>query len=124
MQALKKFTIAYRDADVETLSGMLTEQYIHSNSGKSVIRKKDWLKYIESRKKSIENGVLKINDFYNRDVVIETYGDAAVVHGINEYAGAENDFDGCPGKNRTYRSPDNQVWCTRYGGRFGWCPAK
>ncbi len=90
-RSLEQFSQAYRDADVETLAGMLTDQYIHSNSGGSVIRKDAWLNWISSRKKLIDSGDLNYAEYYNEDVVIETYGDAASVHGVNISIGTENE---------------------------------
>ena len=89
-QALEKFSNAYRDADVAILSEMLTDQYIHSNSGGPIIRKEGWLKWVATRKTAIEGGLLIYEDYQNEDVVVETYSDAAVVHGINIAKGTEN----------------------------------
>ena len=88
--ALEKFSQAYREADVETLADLLTGKYIHSNSGGPVIRKEGWLNWVASRKKSIDRQELIYSDYFNENLTIETYGDAAVVHGINISKGTEN----------------------------------
>ncbi|MEO1263760.1 MAG: nuclear transport factor 2 family protein [Bacteroidota bacterium] len=89
LQALEKFSQAYREADTKTLADLLTEKYVHSNSGGAIIRKKSWLNWVASRKKLIDHKNLIYTDYFNEDVVVEIYGDAAVVHGINISEGTE-----------------------------------
>lgn len=89
IQALEKFSMAYQDAEVGILSNMLTEQYVHSNSGGPIIRKKDWLNWVGSRKELIDSGELIYDEYMNENVTVEIYGDAAVVHGVNISSGTE-----------------------------------
>ena len=83
LEAIELFSQAYREADTNTLSDMLTDQYIHSNNGGPILRKDTWLNWINSRRKSIEDGSLIISEYFNENVVIKTYDDTAVVHGLN-----------------------------------------
>ena len=87
--ALDAFSRAYRDADAGRLSAMLTDRYVHSNSGGPVIRKPAWLDYVRSRRKLLDEGALVVSEYENENVVIETYGDAAVVHGLNVSKGTD-----------------------------------
>lgn len=81
--ALDEFSQAFLRADEAALSTMLTDRYMHSNSGSAIIRKKNWLDYIKSRKAELDSGKLKIDSYENQDVAIEIYGNTAVVNGLN-----------------------------------------
>ncbi|OJJ18335.1 hypothetical protein BKI52_26315 [marine bacterium AO1-C] len=81
-KAVEQFNKAFLEADVVSLAGMLTEQYIHSNSGSAVINKINWLKYIKSRRRQLDRKILKVKDYKMRDVVIKVYGNTAVVNAL------------------------------------------
>lgn len=90
LAALETFSSAYAAADVETLSTLLTDQYVHSNSGGPVIRKENWLNWVGTRTTALADGTLVISTYENVDVVVEMYAGAAVVHGTNVSTGTEN----------------------------------
>ncbi len=89
-QAIAKFGRAYQEADVNTLSEMVTEQYVHSNDGGPIIRKDEWLDWVASRRQMMVDSTLTVYQYFYEDMVIETYGYAAVVHGEVVSRGFEN----------------------------------
>ncbi len=80
LQAIKKFNQAFRQADAALLEAMLTDQYIHSNSGSKVIDKKSWLNYIKKRRKQLDSQTLKVASYQMSEVVMKVYGNTVVVN--------------------------------------------
>ncbi|MEO1054995.1 MAG: nuclear transport factor 2 family protein [Bacteroidota bacterium] len=87
---LEQFNQAFLIADADKLSDMLTDSYLHCNSGAEVVGKERWLNYIRSRKESLEKGDLAIQTYEMSDLHISVYDNAAAVNmqievkGINE----------------------------------------
>ena len=77
------FNKAFADGDSDVLEGLLTEDYLHCNSGNPPVGKADWLKYIESRKAKIESGELIQEDYGMVDFKAVLYNkNTAVINGL------------------------------------------
>ncbi|HAS43990.1 MAG TPA: hypothetical protein DCS93_26165 [Microscillaceae bacterium] len=81
-KAVEEFNKAFLEADVVRLHGLLTDDYIHSNSGSKVINKMNWLKYIKTRRRQLDRKILQVKDYKMSDVVIKVYGNTAVVNAL------------------------------------------
>lgn len=82
-QAVEKFSQAFKNADAEALSAMLTDDYLHCNNGSEPIGKATWLEFVRSRKIALDAGSLKLREYRNEDVRVVCYGNSAVVSGVN-----------------------------------------
>lgn len=89
-QAVATFGKAYRAADVETLAGMLTDDYVHTNSSSAPIEREAWLGWVASRRAAIDAGTLSVVEYENADLEVVVHGDAAVVTGTNRTVSIEN----------------------------------
>lgn len=89
-QAIEKFNAAFLKADVDQLASMLTNQYIHSNSGSAIITKKTWLNYIKKRRKQLDSRQLRVNSYDTSELVIKTYANSAVANGLVVVKGIRN----------------------------------
>ena len=90
LEAVSRFGDAYRDADVEFLSGMLVDDYVHTNSSSPPIGRDGWLEWVASRRDLIEQGSLRIVEYENSDLMVVTRGEMAIVTGMNRTV-SEND---------------------------------
>lgn len=90
-QTIEKFNQAFMQADVSTLDSLLTEQYLHTNSGNRAFAKNSWLKWIKSRQAAVEAGKLIYTSYQTQDLDIVLYPDAAVVTGRNIAKGRNDD---------------------------------
>lgn len=82
-QAIKNFNQAFMQADVATLDNLLTEQYLHTNSGNKAFNKASWLKWVGSRQDAVKSGQLKYDSYLTEDLSIIIYQNSAVVTGRN-----------------------------------------
>lgn len=89
-QAIEKFNAAFLKADVDQLTSMLTNQYIHSNSGSAIITKTSWLNYIKKRRKQLDSRQLRVNSYDMSELVIKTYANSAVANGLVVVKGIRN----------------------------------
>ncbi|MDX1938971.1 MAG: nuclear transport factor 2 family protein [Saprospiraceae bacterium] len=89
-QALEAFSKAFVIADTTQLSGMLTENYLHSNNGGVPIGKKIWLQYVQSRKAALLAGTLRIDTYQNEEIIIKIYNNTAIVNGLNIAKGIQD----------------------------------
>lgn len=80
--AVNVFARAFLEADVPTLKSLLTENYVHVN-GRSgdVLNRKNWLKWVKSRRAELENGELVVSDYRVEDVIVALDGNTAIVIG-------------------------------------------
>ncbi|MFW6085172.1 MAG: nuclear transport factor 2 family protein [Gemmatimonadota bacterium] len=80
--AVERFGQAYRDADVGTLRGMLSPDYVHVNGGSgSRIDRDQWLSWVASQKRLLDEGELRIESYEVTDTRIQLHGNTAVVTG-------------------------------------------
>ena len=80
--AIEAFGRAFREADVQELERLLSDEYVHVNgSSGNVIGREDWLEWVESRRAEIENGELSITEYRVEDLRIVFHGDTAIVVG-------------------------------------------
>ena len=80
--ALDRFNQFFNSADVNGLSEMLTDSYIHTNSSSGPYDKSQWLNYVKSRKAKLESGALKVVSYTMEDVKIRLYENSAAVSAI------------------------------------------
>ncbi|WP_157637984.1 nuclear transport factor 2 family protein [Flexithrix dorotheae] len=78
-QKINEFNQAFNTADLEKLEQMVTENYLHTNGNSKPIRKETWLNYLKKRKRSLESGELKIENYQMTETEIEMYDDMAIV---------------------------------------------
>lgn len=89
-EAFTSFNKAFVRADTEVLKQMLTEKYIHTNHGNPPIRSASWLKYIESRRQKLEQGVLQIELYETGELDFQYHGNTGVITGIVQSKGTNN----------------------------------
>lgn len=89
--AVENFSRAFLEADVETLGKALTMDYVHLNGNSSTVFNRDeWLSWVKTRRKELENKELEINDYRVEDVIIKTYENVAIVTGTVYSSGERN----------------------------------
>ena len=80
--AVEAFGRAFREADVQTLGRLLSDNYVHVNgSSGDVLGRSDWLAWMEARRARIENGELSITEYRIEDLSVVIHGDTAIVVG-------------------------------------------
>jgi ketosteroid isomerase-like protein len=87
---VQAFSDAFVKGDVVKLDAMLTDRYVHSNSGSKVLRKKQWLNWVKKRSEKIKAGLIKYDTYTTEELLIEMYGSAAVVKGRNRASGVRD----------------------------------
>lgn len=90
-QAIEKFNQAFMQADIKVLDTLLTEEYLHTNSGSKAFNKASWLNWIKGRQASVKAGTLKYDSYRTEDLEMVFYQDAAVVTGRNIAQGKDAD---------------------------------
>ena len=73
-QAISQSFEAFVEPDLDTLSALLTDDYVHINgSSGTVITKQHWLKWLSSRKKQIEARDYSIEEYEISQLTITLY---------------------------------------------------
>jgi uncharacterized protein (TIGR02246 family) len=90
LAAVERFGDAYRDGEVEVLAGMLTEDYVHTNSSSTPIGREKWLAWVSTRRTALDEGRLRVLEYENTDIRVVRHGDAAVVTGRNRTVSEES----------------------------------
>jgi ketosteroid isomerase-like protein len=103
---------AFLAADAERLSKLIHTDYIHTNTGGSVVNKQQWLTFIRSRRAELDSGALKISRYENQNVEVRMHGGVAIVTGVNVSEGVRQGAQFA----RTLRF--TQVWSN--SGDSGW----
>ncbi len=88
--SVQEFGNAFVKGDVAKLDAMLTERYVHSNSGSKVLGKKEWLNWVKKRSEKIKSGQIKYDTYTTEELLIEIYGNTAVVKGRNRGSGLKD----------------------------------
>jgi len=81
-ESFAAFSRAFQSADIETLDQMLTDDYVHTNTGAPPLNKKAWLRWLESRRADISSGDYVFESYEIEDLEIVLYDSAAVVTGV------------------------------------------
>ena len=81
LATIDQFNLAFQAGDVESLTSMITDNYLHTNGNAKSIRKEDWLNYLRKRTQEIQLGTLEVIDYKMEEVEIELYGQTAIVTG-------------------------------------------
>lgn len=89
--AVEAFADAFQSADIEALDQMLTDNYVHTNTGAHPIDKKGWLRWLASRRDEIVRGDYLVETYEIEGLEIVLYGSAAVVTGIVHTSGTSYD---------------------------------
>jgi ketosteroid isomerase-like protein len=76
--AIDQFNEAFEKGDVEMLSALTTENYVHTNGSWKSFGKGTWIEYMEGRSKKISNGTLIIESYEMEELSIEMHNDAAI----------------------------------------------
>ncbi len=87
--AINQFNQAYKIGDVDKLTGMITDNYVHTNSSWKSFGKEKWLGYMKDRSKKINNGALIVESYEMDELSIEMHNDAAIVTAMISTAGIE-----------------------------------
>lgn len=88
--AIDQFNQAYKIGDVEKLSSMITENYVHTNSSWKSFGEEKWLGYMKDRSKKINNGALVVESYEMDELSFEMHDDAAIVTALISTAGIED----------------------------------
>ncbi|MCP5047972.1 MAG: nuclear transport factor 2 family protein [bacterium] len=86
---------AFISGDVAKLDVMVTERYVHCNSGSKILGKKQWLGWVKKSSKDLNTWKMKYKQYTTEELNIEIYGNTAVVTGRNRASGIR---DGKPYK--------------------------
>ncbi len=89
--AFAAFSEAFQSADIEALNHMLTDDYVHTNTGAQPIDKQRWLRWMATRRDAIAQGHYVIDTYEIENLEIVRYGSAAVVTGMVHTSGTSND---------------------------------
>jgi ketosteroid isomerase-like protein len=90
--AIAAFGQAFVAADVHVLKTYLTDDYIHVNgSSGNVLNQQQWLAWLETRQTKIAAGSLVIVEYLVKDLVIKINADSAIVIGVIESNGEEDE---------------------------------
>ena len=88
---LSKLSSAFVEADAATLGRLITDDYIHVNgSSGNVVDREQWLSYIASRRRELEDGVLVVDSYEVHDVEVRLHDETAIVVGIVAVSGTRN----------------------------------
>lgn len=79
--ALYTFNKAFANGNISILSGMLTENYTHTNGSAKAIYKTDWLAYLKKRSEELASGNLTVNNYEMDQIEIEMHKSTAIVTG-------------------------------------------
>jgi ketosteroid isomerase-like protein len=91
LAAVERLGQAYRAADMQTLGGLLTDDYVHTNGGSgSRLNRDQWLSWVGSQRELLDSGELRIDTYEVSDTRVELYGNVAVVTGIVRSSGVRN----------------------------------
>jgi len=104
-RALESFSVAFRQADAETLDTLLVDAYLHTNGATgTVLDKPKWLDYIRRRRADLQSGRLRVDRYETLEPAIRWYPSAAVV---SSQVASEGLQDGVPFSSRLQIT---QVW--------------
>lgn len=109
LDALERFRVAFREADVESLRALLADDYVHTNDRGGVLGKERWLEYAKARRADLASGKIVIDSYTYEDVEVRLYDGVAVVTGLNVSRGKRE------GEDFTTRLRFTHVWVRREG---------
>ncbi|MEQ9402097.1 MAG: nuclear transport factor 2 family protein [Cyclobacteriaceae bacterium] len=89
-EAIHQFNSAFQQADVEKLSSLITDNYLHTNGSWESFGREKWLGYLRERKMRIESGELRIDRYELTDIKIIKSLESAFVTGKIIMEGIEN----------------------------------
>ncbi|MEX0315016.1 MAG: nuclear transport factor 2 family protein [Allomuricauda sp.] len=95
---IERFNNAFAQSDLVTLDGLVTDDYIHTNSTSKAITKESWFQYLNKRDKEIQTGTLVIKTYEMSDLNVEYHANSAIVTGkvsimyTKEGKSAENEY--------------------------------
>ncbi|WP_420317390.1 nuclear transport factor 2 family protein [Ekhidna sp.] len=87
---IEEFNQAYKIGDVERLSSMITQNYMHTNASWKSFGKETWLGYMNDRYTKISEGTLIIESYEMDELSIEMHNDAAIVTALISSSGIED----------------------------------
>ncbi|MCW8876826.1 MAG: nuclear transport factor 2 family protein [Kangiellaceae bacterium] len=90
LEAIASFNSAFKNADTKKLDSMLTENYVHTNSGSKAFGKKAWLNWIASRESRVKAGKLLYTEYKTQDLSVVLYQNTAIATGRNIARGKDN----------------------------------
>jgi len=90
IEAVDVFNKAFAEVDTATLSQMLTEGYLHTNSTSGPWKKPGWLSYVAGQRKKLDDGTLTIAEYSMSDMEYQFYGNSAVLSAVVKNVGQED----------------------------------
>ncbi|WP_425389495.1 nuclear transport factor 2 family protein [Ekhidna sp.] len=87
---LEEFNQAYKAGDVEKLSSMIAENYVHTNSSWKSFDKETWLGYMNNRSTKINEGALIVESYEMDELSIEMHKDVAITTARISTVGVDN----------------------------------
>jgi len=94
LDSLKNTIVVFNESfsryDVDVLTSLTTENYLHANDSSEPIGKEDWLAYLNRRRGKMEEGALTITKYVLSDTVMRVHGATVVVSGKMSIEGVED----------------------------------
>lgn len=84
------FNIAFQQGDLHVLDSLTTDNYTHTNGSDRAFSKERWFNYLESRRKDLTSGQLKIDKYQLLEKEIQLYEKSAIVTGLIITSGFSN----------------------------------
>ena len=86
-KTLDEFQNAFSNADVQLLSNLITDDYLHTNASGNVIGKEDWLNWLSGRRKDMDANIFSYTTYEIKDRQIKYYEKMAIVSSLIQTAG-------------------------------------
>lgn len=93
LAAINSFNSAFKQANVLKLDSMLTEYYVHTNSGGKAFGKTAWLNWVASRTARVKEGKLYYREYKTQDLAVVFHQNVAIVTGRNIATGKDDSKD-------------------------------
>ncbi len=78
-QAVNEFNNAFKEGNVNKLSSMITQNYLHTNATSKPIDKETWISYLNKRRTEIETKKLIVHTYEMTEVAVRQYDDIAII---------------------------------------------
>ena len=79
LEAIQEFNKAFQEGNVEKLSYMITEDYMHTNSSSKSFGRERWLNFLQGRQEEIASGQLIVSEYVMDQVEIKVYGNTGIL---------------------------------------------
>ena len=91
-KTIEKFNEAYVTGDTTKLAGMITENYVHTNSSWKSFGKEKWMSYMKSRREKLDEGLIQVSEYRMEEYAVESFENTALVTAKIISRGVENNL--------------------------------